>query len=96
MEIPAAITELKNLKVLRINNNRLAIAPQSLRNLSQLENLDLSANQLSELPEGIGNLPALKLLVMVDNPWNELSRNQISAMARILRDKEVIVHVEEN
>ncbi|QLH31584.1 MAG: hypothetical protein HWD62_03305 [Cyclobacteriaceae bacterium] len=81
---------------MRVNNNRLAIAPQSLRSLSQLENLDLSANQLSELPEGIGNLPALKLLVVVNNPWNELSRNQISAMARILRDKEVIVHVEEN
>ncbi|MBX2916883.1 MAG: hypothetical protein KF856_16560 [Cyclobacteriaceae bacterium] len=95
VEIPASLQQLTNLKVLRVNNNRLVITPKSVSSLSLLENLDISGNQLNEIPEGLDNLPALKILVMLNNPWDEPTRKQIAAVTQTLRNKEVVVHVEE-
>lgn len=95
LELPGTLNQLQNLRVLRANNNRLLQGPDSLTNLALLENLDISGNQISELPTGLDNLPLLKILVIVNNPWDETSRNQIPTIIRILRNKEVVVHVEE-
>ena len=95
LELPVTVNQLHNLKVLRANNNRLLQTPDSLTNFALLENLDISGNQISELPTGLDNLPQLKILVMVNNPWDEPSRNQIPTLIRTLRNKAVIVHVEE-
>lgn len=95
LELPATVNQLQNLKVLRVNNNRLIQGLSSLPDLNTIENLDISGNQISELPAGLDNLPALKILVLVNNPWDESSRNQIPAIIRTLRNKAVVVHVEE-
>lgn len=95
LELPATVNQLHSLQVLRVNNNRLLHGPASLTNLGLLENLDISGNQISELPTGLDNLPQLKILVMVNNPWDEPSRNQIPTIIRTLRNKAVVVHVEE-
>jgi Leucine-rich repeat (LRR) protein len=95
VELPNTLNQLQNLRVMRVNNNRLVQAPIALANFSQLENLDLSGNQISELPTGLDLLPALKLLVIINNPWDENNRSQIPAIIRTLRNKDVVVHVEE-
>lgn len=95
VELPAGLNQLQNLKVLRVNNNRLVQAPVSVTNLIRLENLDISGNQINELPNGLDGLPVLKILVMMNNPWNETSRNLIPAITRTLRNKSVVVHIEE-
>ncbi len=96
LELPASINQLQNLKVMRVNNNRLLQGPVSLSQLANLENLDISGNQLSEPPTGLDSLPLLKILVMVNNPWDAPSRDQLPMIIRALRNKSVIVHVEES
>jgi Leucine-rich repeat (LRR) protein len=93
-ELPASLASLEKLKVLRINNN-LLLQAKDLAKLVRLENLDISSNQISELPSGIEQLASLKLLVMVNNPWDETSRENLQTLTKHLRGREIVVQVEE-
>jgi Leucine-rich repeat (LRR) protein len=93
-ELPASLASLEKLKVLRINNN-LLLQAKDLAKLARLENLDISSNQISELPSGIEQLASLKLLVMVNNPWDETSRENLQTLTKHLRGREIVVQVEE-
>ena len=94
-ELPNSLANLDKLKVLRVNNNYLGRAPNNLPKLSSLENLDISSNQISELPDGISDLPYLKLLVIQNNPWDDSSLAKLPVVTAQLRNKEVVVHVNE-
>ncbi len=93
-DLPASLASLEKLKVLRINNN-LLLQAKDLAKLARLENLDISSNQISELPNGIEQLASLKLLVMVNNPWDETSRENLQTLTKHLRAREIVVQVEE-
>jgi len=93
-ELPANLGNLNKLKVLRINNNFLLQA-KDLAKLTMLENIDISSNQISELPSGIEQLAALKLIVLVNNPWDDAARENLPALTKELRSREIIVQVEE-
>ena len=94
-ELPNSLAHLDKLKVLRVNNNYLGKVPNDLPNLSNLENLDISSNQISELPDGISDLPYLKLLVIMNNPWDDSTLTKLPEVTAQLRNKEVVVHVNE-
>ncbi len=94
-ELPNSLANLDKLKVLRVNNNYLGQAPYNLPKLSSLENLDISSNQISELPDGISDLPYLKLLVIQNNPWDDSTLTKLPMVTAKLRNKEVVVHVNE-
>jgi len=94
-ELPNSLANLDKLKVLRVNNNYLGQAPHNLPKLSSLENLDISSNQISELPDGISDLPYLKLLVIQNNPWDDSTLTKLPMVTAKLRNKEVVVHVNE-
>jgi Leucine-rich repeat (LRR) protein len=94
-ELPNSLANLDKLKVLRVNNNYLGQAPYYLPKLSSLENLDISSNQISELPDGISDLPYLKLLVIQNNPWDDSTLTKLPMVTAKLRNKEVVVHVNE-
>ncbi len=84
--LPNLFSNLQNLKILLLGNNRLGKAPDSLEVLSgltALERLDLSNNQLSEVPyslRGLQNLRNVRLsgnrLETVPPSWKEWRRLQ--------------------
>ncbi len=94
-ELPSSLINLSHLKVLRINGNRLIQIPKDLPKLTNLENLDISNNQLTELPYGLSQLPNLKLLVIMNNPWDDSTLPVLTTLATQLRNREVVVHVNE-
>ena len=71
-KIPEEVFELKYLKVLNLNRNRISELPESIGNLSSLTRLFLRENQISELPESIGNLSSLTRLFLRGNKISEL------------------------
>ena len=93
ISIPESIGKLTSLKVLRINNNLLTHLPESLINLTALENIDFSNNSISTLPIGLQNYTNLKILAMVNNPWEESTKDTVVSMAKELRKRNVVVHL---
>lgn len=61
-KLPEEIGDLKNLKEIRSNNNRMSGIPAAIGQLSKLEVADFSNNRLVGLPLELGNLSQLKLL----------------------------------
>lgn len=94
-ELPSNLINLSHLKVLRINSNRLIQVPKDLPKLTNLENLDISDNQLTDLPAGLSQLPKLKLLVIMNNPWDDSTLPVLTTITTQLRNREVVVHVNE-
>jgi Leucine-rich repeat (LRR) protein len=68
--IPAEIRHLKNLKVLRVNDNLMTGVPAEVGQLSKLEELDFSNNQLTGLPNELGNLKNLKIFNLSGNNYS--------------------------
>ncbi len=71
-QIPNAVFELKHLKVLNLNFNRIYTLPDSFSNLSNLVTLDLRGNRLINLPDSFGNLSSLTTLNLRENQLAEL------------------------
>ncbi len=66
-EIPEIVFELKQLEVLLISSNQIAIIPESIGQLTNLTWLDLSSNQIAIIPESIGQLTNLTELSLSSN-----------------------------
>ncbi len=86
------MSNLNDLRVLRINNNYLTQVPIDLLKLNNLENIDISSNKITELPEEIVGLNHLKLLIMMNNPWDSPSKERLPTFTEKLRKKDVVVH----
>jgi Leucine-rich repeat (LRR) protein len=91
-DLPVSMSNLSNLKVLRINNNYLTQVPKNLLKLDKLENIDISSNKLTELPDEVADLNRLKLLVIINNPWDSDSKDRLNSFTEKLRKKEIVVH----
>ena len=66
-EIPEIVFELKQLEVLLISSNQIAIIPESIGQLTNLTELDLGSNQITEIPESVGQLTNLTVLSLFIN-----------------------------
>jgi Leucine-rich repeat (LRR) protein len=95
-DLPESLTNLCNLKVLRINNNYLTRQPYYLLKLNNIENIDISGNQIADLPGELSRLGNLKLLVLMNNPWSEEAKETLPSLAKVLREKAVIVHLNDD
>ena len=87
-ELPAEISDLRELRVLSVNNNQLVGLPTNIQRLTKLEKLYLYGNKLTELPAEIGDLRKLKMLSVIRNP---LAVDGIRPALK-LRKKGVLVH----
>ena len=74
MEIPEAIANLTQLKLLALSDNQISEIPEAIANLTQLKSLALSDNQISEIPEAIANLTQLRELALSDNQISEIPK----------------------
>lgn len=69
--LQAEIRNLKNLKVLNLNNNKFTGVPAEVGQLTNLEILDLSNNPVTGLPYEIQNLKKLKILDLRGTNYSE-------------------------
>ncbi len=67
--IPSTIGSLTNLRIIRINNNKISgYVPQSIKNLTRLKILDLNDNCLTEFdPKILSKLKSLDTLNLSHN-----------------------------
>lgn len=65
--IPGIFFQLRNLRTLNLNYNRLLAIPWAIGRLVNLENLYVRNNHLYSLPEAIGSLTRLKSLFCENN-----------------------------
>jgi len=72
MKVSKSIFYLRNLKVLRLDNNRLEYLPIEIGKLDNLETLTLNYNNLTKLPSTIKELLNLKVLKLSYNKINRL------------------------
>jgi internalin A len=99
-ELPATISQLSQLRVLYLGDNKLTTLPESISRLSRLQKLYLGSNQLTTLPESIFQLSQLSLLSLGNNnltglpdsisqlsqlEWLSLNDNQLTALPEALR-----------
>lgn len=68
--LPGEIRQLKNLKVLKVNDNLMTGVPAEVGQLIKLEELDFSNNQLTGLPNELGNLKNLKTFNLSGNNYS--------------------------
>ncbi|CAH3180149.1 unnamed protein product, partial [Porites lobata] len=87
-ELPAEISDFRELRELSISDNQLVGLPTSIQRLTKLERLYLSGNKLTELPAEISDLRELRELSVIRNPLT------VDAVRRALklRKKGVLVH----
>ncbi len=98
-KIPEQVFELKHLKILILNNNRIYEIPKYIENLANLTHLYLSENQLSTIPESVENMANLTWLDLGGNQlssipefmvnmanltWLSLARNQLSSIPEFM------------
>jgi len=69
--IPSEVFELKNLRILRLDNNQISVIPPEIKNLNQLTHLYLYNNKLTRLPPEITEL---KQLQHIDLGKNQFTR----------------------
>ena len=67
-ELPAEISDLKELGRLSVRNNQLVGLPTSIQKLNRLRRLNGDGNNLTELPAEIGDLKELWGLHVCGNP----------------------------
>ncbi|MBK6825090.1 MAG: leucine-rich repeat domain-containing protein [Saprospiraceae bacterium] len=63
-QFPEVICELRSLRKLWLNGNKLSSLPQSFANLRELRELNISNNRFKEFPQVVCELPNLESLIM--------------------------------
>nr|XP_023012205.1 leucine-rich repeat-containing protein 15-like [Leptinotarsa decemlineata] len=78
-KVPSAIANLKSLKILNLNNNKLkSLPPNSFDKLNKLEVLNLSDNEIASLATGaFGGLNNLKELNLKSNYLSSLNTQNL-------------------
>lgn len=71
-EVPRAIGQLANLRILVLDTNELDEIPDEICDLQHLERLSLSNNSIRSLPESFGNLRNLSSFHMSNNALEAL------------------------
>lgn len=71
-KLPENIGDLVNLKVLRLEKNKLIGLPKSFSQLKKLEVLDLRKNKLGAIPEALEGMENLKILRLAQNPIDSI------------------------
>ncbi|MFW9991772.1 MAG: hypothetical protein ACFFD4_06910 [Candidatus Odinarchaeota archaeon] len=82
-KLPEPLTNLKKLKKLTVNRNRLKKLPESLGKLEQLQELNLSDNRLVELPRSFVNLAYTLKVLWIDKEVGKKSEGII----KLLKDE---------
>ena len=67
-----AVGGLLNLTILKLNNNKITILPNSISRLVNLTSIDMENNEMSELPTGIGKWRSIQSLEPHANQLTEL------------------------
>jgi Leucine-rich repeat (LRR) protein len=70
-EILEGIGNLKNLKQLKLSDDKIKTLPQSIGNLSSLRELYINSSNIRYLPESFGNLSALEKLELINTEIEE-------------------------
>jgi len=86
-KLPEALQNLKNIKLLDLNNNWLSEFPMVLTKLQPLQDLDISNNNLTELPTEIIQLRQLQKIFVSGNPFSK-EANMMSRTRPILKTLE--------
>ncbi len=96
--LPESIGNLKSLKKLILDDNKLTRLPKSIGNLKSLEILILEHNQLISLPESIGELTSLKILDLRYNEFTTLpeSLGELTSLELLLLDGNMITTLPES
>ena len=68
--IPSNLFELKNLRILRLNNNQISEIPAEIENLNKLTHLYLADNILTDLPPQIVELKHLQEIELGNNQFS--------------------------
>jgi Leucine-rich repeat (LRR) protein len=74
INLPRAIGQLKNLRILNASKNQLEFIPDTIIQLTKIKSIDLSDNKLKHLSRWIGNLPSLLVLDLNSNQLAKLPR----------------------
>ncbi len=86
--IPASISDFRNLEVLILSNNELSKLPEDICMLKNLTVLELQNNSFSKLPECIYKMKNLELLNL---KGNEFSVKQLVDLYRMMPAKKIII-----
>ena len=68
-EIPLAISRLRSLRCLQLQENRLTFLPETISNCTHLVEVNLTKNQLAALPTSVGMLKNLRILRLGQNSF---------------------------
>ena len=92
--LPREIRELRRLRALKVDTNRLQALPPEIGELEKLESLDVSSNHLRTLPPEIGKLQCLRTLDVSKNlEMKSLPCEVLTISGLQLRsDTEALVH----
>jgi len=73
--VSSKIGNLKNLKVLELQNNKITKLPSTIGNLKNLQKLQLYKNRLSSLPDEFRNLVRLEDLSLAQNKFTKFPKS---------------------
>ena len=84
--LPKELFNIKQLKILELNNNNLVNLPMEIGQLENLQKLNLNLNNLQKLPEEITHLRRIQYLNIKNNKILELSNGQVSWLKNLIKN----------
>ena len=96
MELPENIGNLKYLKILDLESNKLSSLNSSIKELKSLALINLSKNNFTSIPTELWALEKLKLIELKNNPWKGESKEYYDKSAEIIREfcrKRANIHI---
>lgn len=73
----SGLSELTQVRTLRLTNLKLSEIPSSLMQLKKLQMLDLESNKIQTVPDELIDMPELKILGLVNNPIHSTALDKI-------------------
>ena len=71
--LPDSFYNLKNLKILHLEGNKLSSLSENINQLVALETFDVESNQLERIPASLSSVKNLKKILVSWNPLKEIS-----------------------